>query len=83
MADLTRRQREILTRMRDEDEELVYECGIGYVGLERVGGSVVLALLRLMAISLDPTSTVGGFERYTINSTGLELLDAAGEGGKK
>jgi len=78
MGDLTWRQREILTRMRDENEELVYESGIGYIGLERVGGSVVTALLRLVAISLDPFSTVGEFERYTINSVGLELLNVAG-----
>lgn len=40
---LTKRQREILTMMRDdqhgEDGELVYGRGLGYIGLERVSAT--------------------------------------------
>lgn len=71
---LTPRQRHILTRMRDEDEELVYEKGHGWVGYEQVGKGLVFGLLRLMAIRLDQYSHVGGVERYLINETGRELL---------
>lgn len=70
---MTNRQAEVLRLMRDTDEELVYERGCGYLGLERVAARTVFALLRLMAIR-----TVGGspgeLERYVINETGLELL---------
>lgn len=72
---LTKRQREVLTKMRDEDEELVYERGEAWVGDERTSAAVVFALLRLMAIRMDQQSTVGGVERYTINETGRKLLD--------
>lgn len=60
--------------MRDKDEELVHERGVGYVGLERVGRCLVMRLLRHCAISLDQYSSVGFYEVYTINGTGRELL---------
>jgi hypothetical protein len=76
----TKRQLEILKIMRDnkdnEDGELVYESGIGYVGLDRVSSRTVFALLRFCAISLD--SVFGEkFERYHINESGEELLRRA------
>jgi hypothetical protein len=75
---LTQRQRWILSRLRDEDEELVYERGQGFVCTERVGRTLVMNLLRLMAIRADQHSNIenGGLERYTINETGLKLLAA-------
>ena len=75
---LTRRQLSVLVTMvahPDDDEgELVYERGIGYLGDERIAPRTVFALLRAGAISLDSTSTVGGVERYRINSTGRHYL---------
>lgn len=75
---LTKRQLEILRLMRDsqhdEDGELVYEKGVGYVGLTRVSSRTVDGLLRNAAIHLETGCKIGQFERYTINQTGLELL---------
>ena len=71
---LTRRQYELLLRMHQEGEEFVYERGVGYVGLERVGWKSLEGLLRACAISIDSGTDVGEFERYTINSTGKYLL---------
>lgn len=79
---LTKRQREVLTIMRDnrhtDDGELVYERGRGYLGLEPVAPRTLYALLRLCAIDLDtPQNDIGrGVERYTINETGEALLTA-------
>ena len=58
----------------DEDGELVYERGSGYIGLEPVAARTVFALLRLCAISVEDGSEPGRFERYTINETGRKLL---------
>lgn len=77
MPELTPRQREILIMMRDEDEEIVYEGGTAWVGDEQIAPKTVYALLRVAAISLDQFSKVGGCERYSINETGLKLLEAA------
>jgi hypothetical protein len=78
MSLLTARQRQILQLMldhRDEDEgELVYERGCGYLGDDPVAARTVMTLVRLCAISLAQDSRVGGFERYTINGTGEQLL---------
>lgn len=71
---LTKRQREILTKMRDEDEELVYSGGIAWVGLERTSGKLVMGLCRALAISMDTFSEVGEYESYTINDTGRAML---------
>lgn len=77
---MTKRQREILTIMRDnsdnDDGELVYESGIGYLGFERVASRTVFALLRMAAISLDQYCKIGGCERYRINETGQGLLES-------
>lgn len=76
---LTKRQLEILRMMRDQDEELVYERGHGYVDLEKVSGRTLFGLLRAFAISLDQSGKVGeGLERYYINGTGKKLLDELG-----
>ena len=59
-----------------DDGELVYECGEGWLGLDRVAPRTVFALLRACAISLD-IGGVGGdgcLERYRINETGRALL---------
>lgn len=75
---LTPGQLAVLRRMRDEDEELVYERGTAYVGNDRVSRGVTIALIRNMAVRMDPYSEVGKFERYTVNQTGHEILEAAG-----
>lgn len=72
---LTPKEIVVLKMMADEDEELVYSKGVGYVGLERVSRKTVMTLLRACAISLDQFSTVGECERYTINTTGREYLN--------
>ncbi len=74
-AVLSDRQRELLTLMRDNEEELVYEAGIAYVGLVSTNKRMVDSLLRLCAIRLEDGFALGGFERYTINGTGLKLLN--------
>lgn len=77
---LTKRQRQILTRMRGSRDnaggELVYEAGVGYLGLERISSRTVFALLRLCAIR-STGGDCGRFERYVINETGLALLAEA------
>jgi hypothetical protein len=72
---LSNRQRELLTLMRDTEEELVYEAGCAYVGLVATNKQMVDSLLRLCAIRLEDGCEFGGFERYTINGTGLKLLN--------
>ena len=76
-SSLTRRQLAILKMMRDQDVELVYERGSGYVDLERLGGRTLHALLKACAISPEMGSEPGKYEIYTINSTGLDILKAA------
>ena len=76
VAFLTPRQVAILRQMAahvdDEDGELVYERGVGYLGLERVAPRTVFALLRLCAITSE--NEPGGVERFHITGTGLQLL---------
>lgn len=74
---LTAKQARILRKMRDEDEELVFEKRNGWCGDVRVGSRLVTGLLLLMALRMDPLSVVGGVERYRINDTGKRLLAAA------
>lgn len=76
---LTKRQREILTLMCDndveyDDSEIVREGGVAYLGLERISIRIVNQLLLLCAISLDQHSEIGKCERYHINETGRKLL---------
>jgi hypothetical protein len=68
--------------MRDAPEgsdeaELVYGGGLtAYLDHEHVAPRTVFALLRLCAISADQFGRRGQLERYTINGTGRQLLDA-------
>ena len=68
---LTRRQREILTIMRDKDEDLLYEHGRGFIGQSSVAPRTVFALLRMCAIHSDSMDDV----YYHITGTGLKLLN--------
>lgn len=72
--NLTKRQAEILRIMRDQEEELVYERGQGFVEDSSVAPRTVFALLRLCALHAENGSEPGGLERYTINETGMDLL---------
>jgi hypothetical protein len=68
---LTKRQREILTIMRDKDEELIYEHGRGFIGWSSVAPRTVFALLRMCAIHSDSMDDV----YYRITGTGVKLLN--------
>jgi hypothetical protein len=70
---LTKRQREILTIMRDKDEELVYEHGRGYIEYSPISPRTVFALLRLCAIQQDCVESMSAY--YYITGTGLKLLN--------
>jgi len=78
---LTKREIEILTRMRDAPEdsdeaELVFDGGrFAYLGLEHVATRTLYKFLRLCAISADPLGRMVGLERYRINETGRGLLE--------
>jgi len=78
---LTKRQIEILKIMHDnentDDGEIVYEKGVGYLGLERIAPRTIFTLLRLCCISLDQYS--GVMERYHINGTGEDFLKCEDE----
>lgn len=76
---LTKRQREILTRMADhpdDDEgELVLEGRDAYLDLERTSPAMVWSLVRLMAISNRSTDgRLDGLTRWRINETGRRLI---------
>jgi hypothetical protein len=77
---LTKRQLEVLRMMADAEDreefdgaELVYDRGTGYVGLERIGGRTLVALIKACAIS--QSSINGGTEVWTINETGRQLIE--------
>lgn len=77
---LTKREVEILTRMRDAPEdadeaELVLDGRVAWLGVEHVAPRTVFKLLRLCAISADQFNKSGGVERFTINETGRGLLE--------
>jgi hypothetical protein len=73
----TKRQLEILRKMRDDDEELIYAQGRAFVDMEPTSGRTVFALLRLMAIRKDQYSDLA-CERYSINDTGRQILKEHG-----
>jgi hypothetical protein len=75
---LTKRQLWVLQRMRDDDAELVFERGTGYLELTRISSRTVMALLCRAAITCDQYSRMDKFEWYTINETGREILREAG-----
>lgn len=73
---LTKRQIEILQIMHynkdTEDGEIVYDKGVGYIGLEKIAPRTIFALLRLCCISLDQIGC--SMEYYRINGTGEDFL---------
>lgn len=73
---LTRRQIEVLKIMVENEDnengEIVYEKGVGYIGLEKISSRTLFALLRCCCISQDSYNS--GCEHYYINSTGKEWL---------
>lgn len=71
---LSNRELRVLRRMRDEDEEILSDRGRAVLGYDPVSQSVIMALLRACAISMDQYSKVGKIERYHINGTGKDLL---------
>jgi hypothetical protein len=75
---LTARQLWILQTMRDEEGEIM-QCNLSaYVGEHPLSARSVLALLRAAAISVDQFSDKA-CKRYTINATGLNLLEKEGK----
>jgi len=80
---LTKREIEILTRMRDapegsDESELVFDGGrVAWLGLDHVATRTLYKFLRLAAISADSLERGGGgaIERYHINETGRGLLE--------
>lgn len=87
-ARLTRRQAEILTRMRDapegsDESELVCDGGrTVWLGYDRVSKATLFALLRLCAISGDGLAASNDIERYHINGTGRAILARHDERGR-
>jgi hypothetical protein len=73
---LTARQAHILGIMRDQEEELVYERGEAWIGLERTSRRLAFNLLGLCAVSLDSFDEAGSgkMEHYSISESGLKLL---------
>ena len=81
---LTKRQLEVLRILRDAvdidargypENQIIYERDVGYVGLKRINGRTLFALLR--ACALRDISDGGACERYEINETGRKLLAEA------
>lgn len=76
---LTKRQREILTKMADHPNddagELVLEGREAWLDLERTSPAMVWSLVRLMAISnQDGDGRLEGLTRWRINETGRQLI---------
>ena len=72
---LTKRQREVLTVMRETGEELVYEPGGGWwFGEGRTNGKLGIRLLRLMLIALTQDSH-DAFQMFVINEAGRRALE--------
>lgn len=68
---LTKRQLEVLRKMRDEGEELAIDGTVGYVGTERISYSTFRAFLENVLISRESYSSI----YWHINESGLRLLD--------
>jgi len=87
-ARLTRRQAEILTRMRDapegsDESELVCDGGrTVWLRYDRVSKATLFALLRLCAISGDGLAASNDIERYHLNGTGRAILARHEERGR-
>ncbi len=78
MIKLTKRQKEILTLLRDNDDEIVINSGQCWVDQAniRTNKKLVNELLRYVLISANGCNA-GKSEYYHINESGLRLL--AGE----
>lgn len=72
---LTDRQVVALRKMRDEEEEIVYERGQCWVGNEQFGPRTFFGLIRCMVISQESGFDKSGYQMYTINATGRRALD--------
>jgi len=73
---LSKRQREVLTYMRDTrgvDGEVVVEGPRAYFGTTPTNVALVYSLVRLMAIEQD--GQYSDFQRYTLTGIGEDLLD--------
>lgn len=73
---LTKRQREVLEWLRDNEEDtLIYERGgHGYIAESPVSGRTVYALLRLCAIKKDWGGDGDRIDHFQITGTGRQLL---------
>lgn len=76
---LTKRQREVLTILRDGPEGdgvlLTWEKGGGWwIGLERTSGALAKWLIQNMLISEEDGSRPGAYEVYGINGSGERAL---------
>jgi hypothetical protein len=71
---LTRRQREVLTKLRDEPDCDLAVSGLEcWVGNEKTSLALAYALLRLMLLS--PVDMGGSAAYYEINESGRRALD--------
>lgn len=80
VADLlTKRQRDILTKMRNkkhcEDGYIAQDGLVAYLGDERIAARTIFRFLLLCAISTDSFGKDGETRYYHINGTGEKLLD--------
>lgn len=84
-AALTRRQRQVLQFLadneREEDGEIVYDSGEVWLGDDRLAHRTLTALIRMMALR-NPWPGPNCLERWRINGTGRKILAAAKGGGR-
>ena len=70
---MTPRQAAILRMMSDSEEEIVYERGRGYVGIERIAARTVFHFLRCAWIK-SVGGKIGQVEYYAISEAGRAAL---------
>jgi hypothetical protein len=72
---LTKRQREVLTMLRDDPEcDLAYSPGGGWwIGHEQTNGRLANSLIRAVLVNCYGLGT--SFERYEINESGRRALE--------
>jgi len=72
---LTKRQREVLQALADDDNlDLVFAKGGGWwLGNERTNGKLALSLIRLVLVN-DISDTGDDLWRFTINDSGKRAL---------
>lgn len=73
---LTKRQREVLTLLRDDvDLDLVYSKGGGWwIGNDETNGKLAKFLIQNILVSSD-SGFASDFERYVINESGKRALE--------